>query len=207
MSAAALLLPHYTPAEYLTFERNSEARHEYYEGVIYAMAGGGSYRHSQITLNLAAAFVNLLRSRDCDVTGSDTRVQVAPSGPFFYPDLVIVCGPPQFLDRKTDTVLNPLLIVEVLSPSTATYDRTTKFEQYRRLATLREYVLVSQSEPRIEAYCREGRAEEDRETSSWSLREAAGLDSHYDCHSVGITVPLAEVYRRVDFGVASPALD
>src|SRR5579883_1889 len=115
-------LPRYTPGQYLAYERGSEGPHEYYDGMIYAMAGG-SFRHGQIISSLTQALGGRLRDRDCFVIPSDLRVQVSAEGPYFYPDVVVVCGEPAFADSNSDNLVNPLLIVEVLSPATATYDR------------------------------------------------------------------------------------
>ena len=186
---SALPLPHHSPADYLAFDRQSDTRHEYFDGVIYAMAGG-SYNHVTVTNNFSRILGNLLLDRDCNVTSSDARVQVAATGPFFYPDVVVVCGAPQFADDHSYAVTNPVLLVEVLSPSTETFDRTTKFEQYRRLESLREYVLVSQTEARVQSFCRQA-------DETWKQVEAAGLKAVYQSRSLSVSAVLSDIYRKV----------
>lgn len=189
MSASAL--PFYTPAQYLSLERGSEVRHEYSDGVIYAMAGG-SYTHSQLIFNFGGTLRELLRGRGCVVTGTDVKVQVAETGPFFYPDVMVVCGPAQFPQGERDILSNPVLIAEVLSPSTAKYDWTSKMEQYRRISSLREYVLISQRAAQIQSF-------DQPADGQWRERTVAGAEEQWVSASLGVTVPLAEVYLGVEF--------
>lgn len=176
-----------TPAEYLALERASETRSEYIGGRMYAMSGG-SRRHSFIAGNLYAEIKQQLRGRPCEVHINEMRVKVAPTGMYTYPDVVAVCGEPQFEDSAVDTLLNPTVIIEVLSPSTEAYDRGEKFAHYRRLDSLREYVLVAQDKIRIEHYRRDG----DR----WIFTEVSDtLDlPSIDCH-----VSVAAIYEKVTF--------
>ena len=192
---AAQPRPRLTPEQYLEIERASPVRHEYYNGEMYAMAGG-SLRQSQIIINIGAELRSALRGR-CKVMGQDLRTSVAHEGLYTYPDLVVVCGEPKFADTKPDTVTNPVLVVEVLSPSTEAYDRGFKFAQYRTIETLQEYLMVSQSEPRVEAYRRVANGE-------WLLTDFAGLDASAVFSSVQVTVPLREIYLDVTFD--DPAL-
>jgi Uma2 family endonuclease len=191
--------PRLTEEEYLKIERAAEFKSEYYDGRMYAMSGG-SYAHGQIVPNLGAELRQGLKSRDYSVTTSVVRLRVSPRGFYTYPDIAVVCGSPQFADDQADTLLNPTLLVEVLSPSTEAHDRGFKFAQYRQLDSLQEYALVSQTEPRVEIFRRQGAKE-------WVLSEACGLDATCRFESVDCQVALAEIYYQVSFsaGEASPA--
>jgi Uma2 family endonuclease len=184
-----------TPEEYLAIERAAPFRSEYYNGRMYAMAGG-SHPHAIVISNLVRAIGNLLDDRPCLVTSSDLRVRVEPGGLYAYPDVVVVCGRPRYADDEHDTLLNPLLIIEVLSPSTEAYDRGFKSAQYRGLASLEEYVLVSQTEPRVEMLHRLG--------ADWLLSEYVGLEAVCRLESVGCEVSLAAIYRNVSFESEAP---
>jgi Uma2 family endonuclease len=186
-------LPHapLTEEEYLKIERAAEFKSEYYNGQMYAMSGG-SYPHGKIIPNLGAELRQALRGKGCSVTTSDVRVRVSPRGFYTYPDIAVVCGAPKFADDQADTLLNPTLLVEVLSPSTEAHDRGFKFAQYRRLESLQEYGLVSQTEPRVEIFRRQA-------SGDWLLSEAAGLEASCRFDSVGCQVALAEIYYDVAF--------
>jgi Uma2 family endonuclease len=158
--------PSLTQEEYLKIERAAAFKSEYYDGRMYAMSGG-SYPHGQIIPNLAAELRQALRGKGCSVTTSEVRIRVSPRGFYTYPDIAVVCGPPKFADDQADTLLNPTLLVEVLSPSTEAHDRGFKFAQYRQLESLQEYALVSQTEPRVEIFRRQAPGE-------WLLSEASG---------------------------------
>src|SRR5262249_9165559 len=138
-----------TPEQYLEIERAAEFRSEYYNGRMYAMSGG-SLRHARIILNLGGELRAALKGGPCSATVSDLRLRVAPDGLYTYPDIVVCCGEPQLADGYSDMILNPTLIVEVLSPSTEAYDRGFKSAQYREIESLQEYGFVSQSEARVE---------------------------------------------------------
>ena len=181
-----------TPEEYLDLERAAEFRHEYYKGQMYAMAGG-SHRPVIIIGNLAGELRIALKARPCVVTTSDLRVRVSEGGLYTYPDVVVVCGKPLYLDNHRDTVLNPVLIVEVLSPATEAYDRGFKSAQYRTLESLQEYALVSQSEPRVEIFRRQA-------SGDWLLSESASLEAVCRFDSVGCTLALPDIYDKVSFG-------
>jgi Uma2 family endonuclease len=180
-----------TEAEYLDLERSLEARNEFFDGEVFAMSGGTPL-HSQIATNLARELGNKLKGRDCIPYNSDLRVKVEATGLFTYPDLSVVCGPLQFAPGTDDTVVNPRLIIEVLSDSTEAYDRGKKFENYRHMPSLREYLLVSQKEPRIEQFVRQPNGQ-------WLLRDAAGLDATMALPSLEIDLFLAEVFAGVEF--------
>jgi Uma2 family endonuclease len=179
-----------TPGEYLELERKSEIRSEYIAGRMYAMSGA-SLRHALIAGNLHGEIWSQLRGKDCKVVMNDLRVKVAPTGLYTYPDIVAFCGNAQLEDEHFDTLLNPTVIVEVLSESTEAYDRGEKFAQYRRLETLRAYVLVAQDKIRIEHFLRRG--------DEWILSEVSGPDGTLDLSSIDCHVPLSAIYEGVDF--------
>ncbi len=179
-----------TADEYLALERSSEERHEYLDGEMLAMTGG-SWEHSLIISNLVAELKQRLRGGPCKVHASEMRIRV-PSGDCSYPDVVVVCGPPRFADERRDTVLNPTLLIEVLSPSTESYDRGRKSEGYRTLESLQEYVLAAQDRPSIERYLRQ-------ENGFWLLSDIAGLDRSLPLASLGCELPLTVIYDGVEF--------
>lgn len=181
----------WTVEQYLETERASEEKHEYLNGEIYLMAGA-SPRHNKIQGNAFAALHTQLQGHPCDVYSSDQRVGVVSAKLYTYPDISIVCDPPQFDEVHHDTLLNPILIVEVLSPSTSNYDRSKKFWHYRTLDSLKEYVLIFQDVPRVERYLRQP-------SGDWLLTDAVGLDAVLELPSVQATLVLADVYRRVSF--------
>lgn len=191
-------LPRLSPNEYLDLERKAETRSEYLDGRLYAMSGG-TYSHGLIVSSLNVLLGTRLRGSQCRVTVSDVRVRISSDGPYYYPDVMAVCSPPQFADDRRDSVLNPVLIVEVLSPSTEAYDRGLKAAQYRRIDSLQEYVLVWQDQPRIEVLRRQP-------SGGWFLSEAIGLDSVCTLESVRCDLPLAEVYRDITFASVEPNL-
>jgi Uma2 family endonuclease len=181
--------PFLTPEQYLEIDRAAETRSEYYNGRMYAMSGG-SFRHVLIISNFASRLHTALQGRDCATLSSDMRTIAGDI--YAYPDIVIVCGEPQFAHGRTDVLTNPSVLIEVLSPSTERYDRGFKSAQFRRAATLQEYAMVSQIEPRVEVFRR-------GEGGIWVLTEYVGLDAVCRFDSLDCTVPLAEIYRRVQF--------
>ncbi|MGA2146878.1 MAG: Uma2 family endonuclease [Bryobacteraceae bacterium] len=178
-----------TPEEYLEIERQAEIRSEYYQGEMFAMAGG-SEAHNILVDNLVVAFRLKLRGGSCRSYSRDMRVQVSATGFYTYPDLVVVCGERKFLDEKRDTLLNPNLIVEVLSPTTEAYDRGRKFSHYRALESLQEYVLVSQDRIQVECFKRQA-------AGQWLLTAASSLEDAVCLDSVGCTIPLTDIYEDV----------
>jgi Uma2 family endonuclease len=196
----------FTVEEYLAFERASEERHEYLDGVIYAMAGE-SPDHGRICMNLAATFVLQLRGSDCEAFSKDMKVCCGPyrahtrEGLYAYPDLVVVCGAMQFHSQAEDVLVNPKVIVEVLSPSTEAFDRGEKFHRYRHwLPTLTDYVLVAQDRPLIDHYQRTPTGSPaPQEQARWELETLEGLDTHLHLPGINCTAPLAEVYERIVF--------
>ena len=180
-----------TAEEYLEFERGSEIKHEFYNGRIYAMAGA-KRRHNVIALNIGSEIREHLKGRDCEAYPSDMRVFVPRFDLYTYPDVSVVCGKPEFQDAVLDTLLNPVLLIEILSDSTESYDRGKKFQHYRSIESLQEYVLVSQNEARIEKYIRQG-------DGFWVLSEAVGVDSSITFESIDCPISLGEVYDKIDF--------
>jgi Uma2 family endonuclease len=184
--------PRLTPEQYLEIERAAQFRSEYYNGRMYAMSGA-SYRHVMIISRLSHHLQSALGEGPCSVGTNDLRVRMSPAGLYTYPDLVVICGEPKFADNRADTLLNPALIFEVLSPSTEAYDRGFKFVQYRTLESLQEYGLVSQSEARVEIFRRQP-------SGDWLLSESAGMDAVCRFDSVGCTIAVKDIYDKVTFG-------
>jgi Uma2 family endonuclease len=190
----------YTVEEYLAKDRASEGRYEYLDGFVYAMAGE-SGSHADICTNLVGVVHAQLRGQQCRARSKDTKVRSAAApepgtvmkGLFSYPDLVVICGEPQYMDDHRDVVLNPAVIVEVLSDSTEAYDRGEKFRRYRTtLPTLGDYLLVSQDRPVVDHYRR-------GEDNQWVLMTYVGLDTELHLDSINCTLRLAELYDRIEF--------
>lgn len=190
----------YTVEEYLSIDRESVERYEFLDGEIFLMAGE-SVRHGDISVNLIGELRNQLKGKDCRVLAKDTktksggfvRMSQSRKGMFSYPDLVIICGEPEFQDDHRDIVLNPTIIIEVLSDSTELFDRTDKFIRYRMFnETLTDYILVSQNQPLVEHYVRQ-------DDNSWKLFEHFGLDQILVIESIDSRIKLSEIYDRVKF--------
>src|SRR5438067_3496422 len=185
---------YYTPEEYLAHEREAEYKSEYIAGQVVAMSGV-IREHSLINSNLVRVLSSQLLDRPCEVHASAMRVKVGAKvnarSLYTYPDIAVVCGDVQFEDDQVDTLLNPTLIIEVLSPSTEAYDRGAKFGYYRRLASLREYMLVAQDKMLVEHFV--------REDDGWLLTETTDPAAVVRLPSIGCEVPLAEVYRKIVF--------
>lgn len=180
-----------TAKEYLEFERKSEIKHEYFNGEIFAMSGA-KRNHNKITTNLSGLVWQHLKGKNCENYSNDMRVFVPETGLYTYPDLVVVCGEPVFQDDVFDTLLNPILLIEVLSDSTESYDRGKKFQHYRSIESLQEYVLVAQDEARIEKYVKHG-------DGFWLLSEAVGIDAEIEFSSIECRISLREVYDKINF--------
>ena len=178
-----------TAQDYLAWERQQETRHEYLNGQIFAMTGA-SRAHNVLCGNLLATLHSQLRGKPCEVYANDMRVKVSETGMYTYPDLVAACGEPRFEDQAVDTLLNPILIIEILSDSTERHDRGAKFTHYRSLASLQKYLLVSQTECRIEHYLRQP-------GNHWLLTEYQDLRERIHLNSLGSQLILAEVYERI----------
>ncbi len=184
-------IPQLTPERYLEIERQASFKSEFYRGEMFAMSGA-SREHNQIAVNLIRNVSQRLLSGPCETYGSDMRVRVSKTGLYTYPDLSIACEKPLFVDDKGDTLLTPKVLFEILSDSTEKYDRGTKANHYRQIDSLQEYVLVSQSSPHVEVFQRgtEGK---------WILSEARDLADSITLESIGIALPLSEIYLRVEF--------
>lgn len=180
-----------TPEEYLEIERAAEIRHQFLNGEMFAMSGG-TPQHSLIKMNIGGELRSQLKGRPCTAFDSDLRVRTSPTGLYTYPDISVVCDELQFADGRRDTITNPVLLIEVLSDSTEAFDRGQKFEYYRQIPSLREYVLVSQKSPSIERYVRNA-------DETWTLTPIIGLASTIHLTSIDVTLSFAEVYDRVTF--------
>jgi len=180
-----------TPEEYLAAERQATQKHEYYGGEVFAMSGA-SFAHVAIVANLTGHLFAGLQGGPCRAFSSDLRVKVSRTGLYTYPDVVVVCGPPQFDDEHDDTLLNPRLIAEVLSPSTETYDRGKKFAHYRTLDSLKEYLLIAQDQARVEQYIRQS-------SGDWLLHEATQMEDTIRLPSVESEFTLSDVYDKIQF--------
>ena len=178
-----------TPEEYLEAERKAEFKHEYFDGEVFAMSGG-TFPHGTIITNVASELRQALKGRSCTVTSNDIRLRVGSGLLYTYPDILVVCGEPKFVDDQKDTLQNPTLIVEVLSPSTEGHDRGLKFRQYRTIESLREYVVVSQYEPRVEKFRLQPAGE-------WLMTECVGLEGICRFESINCELAMSEIYYNV----------
>jgi Uma2 family endonuclease len=183
-------VPNYfvSPDEYLALERKAEFKSEYMDGVVYALAGA-STRHNLITANVIIALGGQLKSRPCRVYPSDLKVRVPNSKRFFYPDVSVVCGSDEFADGEQDVILNPTLIVEVSSESTAAFDRGKKFLSYQQIGSLQEYLLVSQDEILVEGYARQG-------NDTWLYSKVTDLGGSLTLRSIECELPLQDIYDK-----------
>ena len=186
-----------TPEQYLAIEREAEYKSEYFQGEMFAMAGAGE-AHNVLVGNLVAGLHQQFRSRPCRVYSNDMRVRVSATGLYTYPDVVAACGERRFLDERRDTLLNPSLLVEVLSPSTEAYDRGRKFEHYRSIESLREYLLVASDRVHAELYTRQP-------DGRWLLTSADRLEDSLDLESVGCRLALLDLYEKTDLPGSQPA--
>jgi Uma2 family endonuclease len=179
-----------TPAEYLAFERaQTDAKHEYLNGDVVMMAGA-SLAHNRIVANLVATLHAQMRRRPCDVFSSDMRLHIPATGLYTYPDIVALCGEPQLEDDASDILLNPAVIMEVLSPSTEAYDRGSKFDHYRSLESLQTYVLLVQDHPQVELFQRQDKGD-------WLLSVVKAPEARVSLPVIGCELALADVYERV----------
>ena len=178
-----------TPEEYLSIERRAEFKSEYFAGETFAMAGG-SKRHNLLAGNINRIIGTQLLERECNVYNSDMRVKISSVGKYTYPDKSVACAEEHFEDEDEDTLLNPVLIIEVLSKSTEAYDRGKKWEHYQRLDSLRDYLLVSQTPYRVEQFTRQ-------QGGSWSYTEYIGESDVIDIKSIGCSLLLRDIYAKV----------
>jgi Uma2 family endonuclease len=183
--------PHLSLDAYTEIETSTGLKHEYYRGSVYAMTGA-SPRHNLTVANVIALLHTQLRGRACTVYPSDLRIKVEQTGLYTYPDISVICGELRLDSAKRDTATNPTVLVEVLSPSTRDYDRGTKFQHYRAIDTLREYIVISQDAPHIEQYIRQ-------DSDQWLLREFELPEQIVALDSIGCTIDLQGVYEKVVF--------
>jgi Uma2 family endonuclease len=183
--------PRLTPEEYLEIERKAESKSEYFQGEMFARAGAAE-AHNLIVANAIAQLGWQLKSGPCRIYPSDMRVCVSKVGLYAYPDVGVVCGEREFLDGERDTLLNPNLIIEVLSPSTEAYDRGRKFESYRSIESLRDYLVLSSDRVHADLFTRES-------DGLWYLGEARQFSDTLDIRSIGCTLKLADLYDKVEW--------
>ncbi len=192
-------LPAFDPESYLAFEREAEVKHEYLDGLVYAMAGS-SPEHSTICVNISEIITRQLRGASCRPFSSDMKTRCIPVTPwtkkrrglFAYPDLIVVCGEPLYHDEQQDVLINPKLIVEVLSPSTEAYDRDEKFRRYQELESFTDYLLISQERPCVEHFAKQP-------DGQWNYRSETDLKGSLLISSINCRIPLSEVYEWVSF--------
>ncbi len=185
-----------TEAEYLAIERAAESKSEYYQGKIFAMAGARA-NHNRIVMNLSSNVHQQLRQRRCEVYASDMRVHIPANTLYTYPDVSAFCGEPEFLDEDRDTLLNPTFIAEVLSETTERYDRGRKFELYRSIESLREYLLVASDRVHVDLYTRQPGGQ-------WLLSSFGRLEEVVALDSIGCRLTVAELYEKAE--LAEPGL-
>ena len=190
-----MALPHnpgtLTEDEYLAFEHRSEIKHEFVNGEVVAMTGA-SWKHNVICANTSAALHSQLTESPCIVTASDMRLKIAATNTYRYPDVMVICGEPLFTDDRSDIVLNPVVLIEVLSPSTALIDRNEKLREYRQIPILQAYLLLSQDSPRAERYLRQ-------DERNWLYTDISGLNTHIDLEAISCTLALNNVYNKIIF--------
>jgi Uma2 family endonuclease len=180
-----------TPQEYLIRDRQASCKSEFHQGEVFAI-GGGSANHSLIAANFVREAGNALKDKSCTVFNSDLRVQVRSTGLYTYPDATIVCGEREFDDDQRDTIINPTVIVEVLSDSTEKYDRGKKANHYRQIASLKELLLITQGRPHVERFTRQPNGD-------WMFHEQYDLSADFELKSLGIFVAISELYRGLKF--------
>jgi Uma2 family endonuclease len=189
----------FTPEEYLKFERASKTKHEYIDGFIYAMAGG-SPPHNRICFNTIVALGSQLTGTECFGFTSDQKIRTDPQDLFSYPDITIVCGQPIFHDQHKDVILNPRVIIEVLSPSTEGRDRVEKFARYQQIKSLTDYILIAQDHASVEHFVRQ------RGKRQWLYSLETGLATELQIASLKCKLKLADIYNRLQFPSPKPAL-
>ena len=194
---SALPKPIYSADEYLALEEKAEYRSQFYFGEIFAMNGefsamaGSSRRHNLVEGNAYAYLHSQLRNRDCEIYQNDMRVKVGENF-YTYPDVVVVCGEPQIEKKRGENLLNPVVLIEVLSPSTEKFDRGEKAQLYRSMPSLKEYVLISQDKPYIEHFIRQ-------ENGEWIFTEISEMSDNLKFPAIECEVSLSEIYAKVDF--------
>jgi Uma2 family endonuclease len=179
-----------SPEEYLEIERQANHKSEYFDGEMFAFAGA-SFKHNTIIINLILHLGPEVRKRQCHLHSNDMRIKVIATGLYTYPDVFIVCNKPQFEDEHEDTILNPIVIIEVLSPSTENYDRGSKFAHYRTISSLSDYILVAQDKIHVEHYARQS-------DFSWLLTEYNSLENTFKIEAIDCDVSIAKIYENLE---------
>jgi Uma2 family endonuclease len=180
-----------TEAGYLAFDRESEIKHEFIDGRVYAMSGA-SEAHNLIAGSIYVSLYTQLRGRPCKVYASDMKVRTPSTRSYTYPDISVVCDDAEFDGDSRDILLNPTVVIEVLSPNTERFDRGRKFQRYRELESLQEYVLVAQDSPHVERFARQ-------DNGLWQLSEVHGLQASLSLTSIACALRLADIYEQIDF--------
>jgi Uma2 family endonuclease len=190
-SAQAQPKKYYTAEEYLALEEKAEYKSEYYKGEIFAMAGGMA-DHGRIVRNMTTKLTNAFGNKNCEAFSNEMRIRIDAAELFTYPDVVVFCGGLKYYKDRHDTATNPLLIIEVLSKSTQSYDRNEKFRFYQSIPSLREYLMIDQHKIHLEQFSlgKDGK---------WALTEYKNTDDILRCTSVDFQIPLREIYDRVEF--------
>jgi Uma2 family endonuclease len=183
-----------TPEQYLEIERKAEFKSEYFDGVMFTMAGAKE-AHNLLAMNVGFALHPQLRSRPCRIYANDMRVRVSATVLYTYPDVIAVCGERHFLDDQRDTLLNPNLIVEVLSPTTEAYDRGRKFEYYKAIESFTEYLLISSDRVHVDLFRRQ-------RDGDWLLKSAERMEDVFELQSVGCRLSLADLYEQVELATS-----
>jgi Uma2 family endonuclease len=183
----------YTPEAYLSLEERAEFKSEYYQGEIFSMAGA-SLNHNRIVRNLLVGLSRAVAQQPYEVFANDVKVWIPQANAYTYPDVLLLAEPPQFAEKRNDTVTNPLIIIEVLSDSTKDFDRSGKFELYRTLPSLREYILVHQDKIQLEQFIKQSEKQ-------WLMREYDTEETALEFTNVPIQVTLADMYAKVDFSL------
>lgn len=182
-----------TPEDYLEFEKNSELRHEYFDGEIFTMVGARK-NHNRVNSNVSRMLGNQLLNRSCDVFISDMRVKIPEIEKYTYPDIVVACDKVEFAEEELDSLLNPVVIIEILSDTTESYDRGLKFTHYRLIESLQEYILISQYHCQVEKFKRDN----DKQ-GIWFYSSVEDINSSIKIDSINCELALSEVYHRVEF--------
>lgn len=191
MGEPAAKKTYYTREEYLALEEQAEYKSEYYDGKIFAMAGG-SRNHSVICLNLNWGIREAIANKDCVGFDSNMKLDIPRAKQFYYPDLMVGCGNVEFLENRSDIITNPVLVIEVLSSSTESFDRGKKFAYYRTVPSIREYVLVSQTEPMVEAFYKQ-------DEKVWQYTVAKGLEETIIFQTLQAELMLKDIYQKVEW--------
>ncbi len=182
---------YYSEEDFLTLERMSKTKNEYYRGEIFAMSGA-SFQHNQIASSLIGDIVQHLKGKECNIFGSDLRVHTQLKSFYTYPDAVIICGPPSFVDNEFDTIINPAILFEILSASTEEYDRTIKFDFYKNIPSLKQYVLIDSQKILIEVFTRQS-------DHSWVSQKYTNIEEEWELFSIHYKNYVKQLYNGVVF--------